>query len=137
MLRTCSLPDLTSLVLADEGGDSMESLPQNVPEGNEAVVVSNQGEDPCNSDNNDEDVFYDSVGDLSAVGGVDEDKGVGGPSGEETKGVGQEAGFEGEGQEISEEEEEWSSSEDEDLQELVKTLQNFVEEASEFASEFQ
>lgn len=109
LLRTCSLPDLTSLVALDplgspgwddRGQDSGESVLLEVEAASDSELHGKDG------------VFYD---DVVAAASAEVGGGEGGPSEEEEEGS----------------EEEWSSSGDEDLQQLVQTLQNFVEEASE------
>jgi hypothetical protein len=127
ILRTCSLPDLASLVADPEGpawdaqeppetGDNVSGGPDtgNVPgpletEGKVPEPPARVPEDEEGA--NEDDVFY---GDEAA-----------------TAAEGRQSGGVSEEEEEVNEEEEWSSSEDEDLQQLVQTLQSFVEEASE------
>ncbi len=122
LLRTCSLPDLTSLLPNPSqegeglGGVASEVWNAGRDPGNQGGGVTGEG----NSDDDDDD--------AESSGGEDvfyNDEIAPGPVGEEPQAEGVESDSE-------EEEEEWSSSEDEDLQQLVQTLQNFVEEASEF-----
>lgn len=119
ILRTCSLPDLTSIVAAVDPSDpgvrvvGHHGSPEtggNVPEDSGAPEMEGRNRDTEPHDKDDEDVFYED-----AVASEEGEKG--GTSEEEGK---------------EEEEEEWSSSEDEDLQQLVQTLQNFVADASEW-----
>lgn len=109
LLRTCSLPDLTPLVepAKDPGSLGWDvGERQDSPENGESTPGADSDLEPHDKD----DVFYDDL-----------EEGKGGEEGESEE----------EGKEDDEEEGEWSSSEDEDLQQLVKTLQHFVEEASE------
>lgn len=126
ILRTCSLPDLTSLVAHNPAHDpgSPEGDVEGPSENEEGISMGSSAqragiESELRDEDDDKDnVFYEES--------VEEGEGeeVGEEEGEvEEKGEGEEED-EGEG------EEEWSSSEDEDLQQLVQTLQNFVEDAS-------
>lgn len=114
LLRTCSLPDLTSMISdpsqEGEGPGGVASEEWNVggSPSNEDDVTKASGDESSDG----EDVFY---------------------NGKETPASGEGAESDCE-EEDEEDEEEWSTSEDEDLQQLVQTLQSFVEEASKFAS---
>lgn len=138
ILRTCSLPDLTALVVPTEPQevpsqawkaeeqskevskiDSQEgevvSSEQGLPDADEVKVPSYSVRQGHEASGNEDSVFYEGV--ASAAEGKEcegEGRSEGGSSGEE-----------------EEEEDEWSSSEDEDLRQLVQTLQSFVEEISE------
>lgn len=147
-LRTCSLPDLNSLVPvspvvqepASPWSNKQEDVPSNFQEGSdvsdeeEAEISGNKrkGEPWEVFDDDDDDIkkkrevtatsseaVFDDRSERKGVASGDID------SNEEEYG----SGKNDDGHE--EEEEEWSSSEDEDLQRLVQTLQNFVEDASE------
>lgn len=120
LLRTCSLPDLTSAAAHREEGEGPEGAVSELwdlsshPVGDPKTEGS-EGDDADSS--NGEDVFQDDR-EVSASGGEPPGEGAGSESDDEDE------------EEEEEEEEEWSSSEDEDLQQLVKTLQSFVEETS-------
>ena len=154
LLRTCSLPDLTSLAADDPGPPAWDiGRHQDPPETGETVadppetgeIVSEAGgthpEPPEFGENIPEPPESgpgDSVAQEQGGDGDSEphekddvfyedviEEGEGGVEGGESQ-------EEGKMWEMREEEEEdWSSSEDEDLQQLVQTLQTFVNEASE------
>ena len=99
ILRTCSLPELNSLVSdSDNDKNPWENAKERSPVN--STDNSNQGESPSHKEIKDE-------------------------------GAADEAEFSAEEEEEDEKDEVWSSSEDEDLQRLVETLQSFVEESSE------
>ena len=142
ILRTCSLPDLTSLIVPTEPQDeaspawkaeyqssseesgsdehTQEALTANKSQAAEEVLSysvyqgQEEEEEEGAEESGEEDMFQE---DMTSAAESKEGEGVvesgGGSSGDE-----------------EDDEDEWSSSEDEDLRQLVETLQNFVEESS-------
>lgn len=156
LLRTCSLPDLTSLVADDPGPpawdvgghqereDITESEPPEtvgtVPEsgGNHPKTTEVTENTPEPGGRTGDSVAQELGGDSDSEPQSKDDVFYeDAPAASEEGQRGTEGGESGEeeeeegGEEEEEEEEDWSSSEDEDLQQLVQTLQTFVNEASE------
>ena len=139
MLRTCSLPNLTSLLpyandQAEKGGHDKEVESEHCGGSREDSV--------CGGGDDDKEVEGVGIKSDDGSSGCREGSGSGrdgegsakvansDESREEQEGVKEKERVEVKEEEPDEEEEDWSSSEDEDLQQLVKTLQNFVEEGS-------
>ena len=160
LLRTCSLPDLTSLAADDPGPPAWDiGRHRDPPEAGETdteppetggIVSETEGTYPEPSEFGEnipeppksgpgDSVAQEQGGDSDSEPREKDDvfyedvieEGEGGVEGGENEEE-KEEGKMGEMEEEEEEEEEdWSSSEDEDLQQLVQTLQTFVNEASE------
>lgn len=133
ILRTCSLPDLTSLVVPTEpqGVASPAWRAENESKKAASKVASHEGEVESPSGEDQVPSYSIQQGQEASGGSGEDDNAFDVASAAESKEG--EGGSEGgsSGEEEEDDEDEWSSSGDEDLRQLVQTLQSFVEEVSE------